>query len=329
MKISYRARQKKIPFRLKSFTLVEILIVVSIMAILMSMHFPSFRNAKDQAKFTRWLAYNKSCCADPSLVLNFNFQEGKGNILTNTADGCDVVPGFTARQYDGLLKCSTNPNTNNFEWVASGGRWGKHGKKKALQFNGVDTYILIPSKPAVDFRPTDDFTILCWVKFDKFELGDGIFSKSSWGASATSAAQYDIYCDPTSGSSGKGSFEMDVFKACKGYDATDIDLEKAGWVQLALRYRGNTYDSDNLTSWTAECFVNGARLKKYRATNNSSATFDTCDSNFIIGAIGVQVTGGWTNPIWFPFQGKMDELLMYKRALSDGEIRGHYDMGKE
>lgn len=328
MKLMHRvSRLKHIGFR--NFTLIEILLVVSILAFLMSIHLPSLKNSKDQAKFARWLAFNKHCSGDPSLVINFNFQEGKGDMLKNSAEGCDVVQNFDRRQYDGYLKSSTNATKHNFEWVASGGRWGRHAKKKALQFNGVDTYILVNGKPAVDFRPTDDFTILCWVKFDKFVLGDGIYSKSSWGSAATSAAQYDIYCDPTSGTSGKGSFEMDVFKACKGYDTKDVDLEKAGWIHLVLRYRGTTYDPDNLTSWTAECFVNGQRLKKYRATNNSTAAYDTCNSNFIIGAIGVQVSGSWTRPIWFPFQGKMDEFLMYKRGLSDGEIKGHYEMGRE
>ncbi len=311
-----------------SFTLIEILLVLFIMGILAGLLYPAFVEARIKAKYTRWFAFNKQCNRDPDCVINFNFQEGSGNILTTSTYGCDKED-YLATDFDGYIY-------GNYEWTSSGARFGKY--KKALRFNGVDTFVdvgfrnIYPDDEAIiptiftsglDFKQDDKFTLLMWAKFDKFDLGDGLFSKSRWGSSGHSEAQYDLYCDPTAGPSGNGSFEVDLFQECVGWDDTDIDLEKEGWMHLALRYSGNTADSIGEIS----VFVNGKPLGAARATNNAYANFGSARSNFMIGAIGLQT---WRDPdgIGYYFQGLIDEFIMYKRALTDGAIEGHYEMGK-
>jgi hypothetical protein len=263
-------------------------------------------------------------------VINFNFQEGSGTTLKNTALGCDVTQ-FNSKEFDGSLKSNvyTNP-LSSFQWV-SGGRWGKY--KKALQFNGVDTYVEMPGTYALNFKPTDSFTLIAWVRFDRFQLGDPLYSKSWWSFTQPvnkTEAQYDLYYDGTSYGTGKGSgeFEVDIFQECFGWDKSDIDLSTSGWVQVALRFSG----ADNLNATTyqnkTDVFVNGKKLANVRKTNNATALYDSSRSKCVLGGVPTD-PAAWGSTMRFVFQGRMDEFLMYKRALADGEIKGNYDMGKE
>ena len=337
------------------FTLVEILMMLVIFAILASILLPVLYRAKDKAKFVRWFAFNRACANDPSLIVNFNFQEGEGNTLNNICAGADVE-NFKAYEYDGhLMKNNSSSTTvNNFKWLNSGGRWSKYGYKKALQFNGADTYILIPGTEGLDFTPMDEFTVMCWVKFDKMSLGDCPFSKSLWGTEADAACQYDLYANPWAGSFGQGSFDGDVFTTCATWLNTHVDFEKAGWLHLALRYSYTGLDAAGDPKGQITTFVNGQPLGAYINTttenpNTSSATgWKACTGKamnvpLILGAAGCYRkywSPGTYDPkkpnilsnelmLNFFFKGVMDEFLLYKRALPDGEIYGHYDMGRE
>ncbi|HPN84615.1 MAG TPA: type II secretion system protein, partial [Victivallales bacterium] len=163
----------KLPFAV--FSLIEIYIAMVIFLVLASLFIPKLYRSMQWAKYNRWLAYNRALSNDPDCVLNFNFQEGKGDVIYNSALGADVE-NHQASKYNGYLR-NKNGGAHKFQWVKSGGRWGRNGYKHALQFNGADTYVLIPGTQGLDFSPDDDFTILTWVKFDKLALGDCPFSK--------------------------------------------------------------------------------------------------------------------------------------------------------
>jgi len=336
------------------FSLIEILMVLVIISILFALLMPSLHKAKVYAKYVRWLAFNRSCSNDPSCIINFNFQ-GSGktfsqpppkDVLVNSAAGADV-DGFSPQFYNGYLM-NTNGGANNFEWVRAG-RFGQF--KWALRFNGSDTYVLVPTTGAIDFTPSDSFTILCWVKFDRLRFGDTIFSKSLWGIPMDSEAQYDMYYNPFSGNSGNGSFDVDVFTTCGTWFSNQVDFETAGWVHFALRYKATGKDATGKLTGEIEAFINGKSLGPFVDTTNenpgtgTATGFNSCINYhipFILGGAGCKkkyydpnhfVPGDKSlNNQWvirWKFQGLMDELLLYKRALSDKEIEGFYEMGKE
>jgi competence protein ComGC len=335
------------------FTVIEVFVACIIAAILMSMLVPALYRSIQWAKFNRWYAYNRGLSNDPDCIVNFNFQEGTGDILNNTASGADVQNHQTDK-YQGYLS-NKNGGAHNFQWVKSGGRWGRFSYKNALQFNGADTYVLIPGTQGLDFTPTDDFTVLCWVKFDTFTLGKCPYSKSLWGTAEDAAAQYDLYANPWSGSFGQGSFDVDVFTTCATWTNSDVDFEQKGWTHLALRYRHTGTDAitgNALGQITV--FVNAQPLGPYIDTtgenpNTAAATGWQASSAsglnvpLLLGGAGCyrkywspgtydpQQPGVLSNELLvnFIFSGKMDEFVLYKRAWSDGDIRGHYEMGKE
>ena len=338
----------------RSFTLIEILIVITIIGILAAMIMPSFHKARIYAKYIRWLQFNRQCSNDRSLVVNFNFQgEGEGlnqkppgDVLLNSAVACDVE-GFNATLYNGHLM-NKNGGPHNFEWVRAG-RFKDF--KWALRFNGADTYVLIPTSTGIDFTPLTGFTVLCWVKFDKLGFGDTIFSKSLWGTTKDAAAQYDMYYNPFAGTMGNGSFDVDVFQTCGSWMNTQVDFDKAGWVHFALRYKYTHTDMNGKPHGEITCFINGQPLGDYVDTTNENPATSTATGYqpcidmkvpLILGGAGCY-TKYWARAQWDPndpdslgnnwvikfnFQGLMDEFLVYKRALSDKEIEGQYEMGK-
>ena len=89
----------------RNYTIIEILFVISLIIIIISMVMPAFRESRDKARFARWLSFNKQCSSDPSCVINFNFQEGKGSSLANSAAGNENVK-FMAKDYYGTVKGS-------------------------------------------------------------------------------------------------------------------------------------------------------------------------------------------------------------------------------
>lgn len=338
--------------RRKPFTLVEIYIAMIIFTILVAILIPTLKRSLQWAKYNRWLAYNRVLSNDPDCVINFNFQEGKGDIIYNSALGADVE-NHQANKYNGYLS-NTTGGTHQFKWVKSGGRWGKNGYKHALQFNGLNTYILIPGTQGLDFSPDNDFTVLTWVKFDKLGLGDCPFSKSLWGTAADAAAQYDMYSNPWAGSFGQGSFDVDVFTTCGTWVDTDVNFEKAGWVMLGLRYKVQGYDASGNVLGQITAFINGQPLGDFIETTEenphtgTATEWQACSSNginvpLILGGAGCyrkywspktydktkpgELSNEWM--IKFLFKGKMDEFLVFKRALPDAEIRGFYEMGSE
>ncbi|MBN1865242.1 MAG: hypothetical protein JW808_10110 [Victivallales bacterium] len=337
------------------FSLIEILMVLIVIAILATLLLPYLNEARVQAKYTRWVAYNRNLSNDPSCIVNFNFQGAGGtfsakppdDILVNSAAGAES-DGFSPQFYNGYL-LNKNGGAHNFEWVRAG-RYGKF--KWALQFNGSDTYVCVPTTTAVDFTPTDGFTLMCWVKFDRLSFGDTIFSKSLWGTANDAAAQYDMYYNPYAGSFGQGSFDVDVFETCGTWMSTHVDFDKAGWVHFALRYKWTHNDSEGKPCGEITAFINGEPLGDFLDTTNENPNTATATGYqpcidmqvpLILGGAGCY-TKYWDKKNWdssdptslannwlikFNFQGKMDEFVVFKRPLPDAEIFGHYDMGRE
>jgi len=61
---------------------------------------------------------------------------------------------------------------------------GKYGK--ALEYSGVDTWIIVPDAPDLNFGPKDSLTAICWVKILGAPSGQGnLLAKYAVGAGTT------------------------------------------------------------------------------------------------------------------------------------------------
>ncbi len=390
--------------RLRHFTFIEMMSALIAAVVILAMGVPSFIEIRQKAKFIRWQAYNAHWNRDADCVVNFNFQEGSGNILRNGAEACDwsnrFGQSYNARDYDGRLSTAFNDKTSNFTWYY-GGRWSKY--KKALRFKyglnncvqignarlanqkvGVDAvldyntgevsamactnnknmlktkdlYKVDPQRDALDFTPLDSFTVIAWIKFGD-ENGSlsalsnyqCIFARCFWGTSGVtnpessgfSTAQYDLYTDIKSGASGKkGAFDVDAFTLCPGFDESAVDFKDYKWKQVALRYSNPPRaalpgESNTSKVYRAiDVFYNGKMQAGKRMTNNSQALGSRAPGELILGGARTSynaATGGASGlasgAFSFPFEGLMDEFMVFKRPLSDGEILGEYNMGTD
>jgi hypothetical protein len=276
---------------------VELLIAIAIIGLLFGMLGPSLSKALVKTRFARWKASNSQWNSDPSCVINFNFEidDYKTEVasgvrlraLYNSAEACDAER-YDSRDYDGIL-------VNGPRWTT--GRWEY---KKALQFDGVDDFVIVPTAEALDFNPQrDEFTVCVWVYFDRLAFADCVFSKSQWGRSS----QYTMYWY-------NGSMETDLGQSCVAYDSPKAKVGE--WTCYTYVSRLDT---------GCMLYANGEPMQL--AGNGSVSPEATRLGYFVLGAAGI-----WQNRVGYHFRGKIDECLVFNRALSGSEIRGLYQMGE-
>ena len=310
------------------FTVIELLLSLTIIAVLTSILLPSLAESRAKARFIRWVQFNKQCSTDPACVINLDFQDGNGDILRNSAQGHETE-GFDATNYNGVIK-------GDYAWGQ--GRWWKG--KKAVQFDGASTHVEFQDIKHIDFDRDDDFTIVIWVKFDRLRKWDGVFGKCYMWDATSGYAQYDMYFDGTvyDDKEASGQFEVDVASVCVGFDDVGeegekiIKLDTTSWFQLTLRNK--TVNGEQKVN----VFFNGIKLKS-RGTNFVVYEKGKCAARLAIGCIRWLVRR--YNPVTGAieptkdgrlgnfFKGKVDEFLVYTRALTDNEIKAHHTMGAE
>jgi hypothetical protein len=307
------------------FTVIEFLFSVAIIAALASLLMPNLAESRDRARFARWLQFNKQCSTDPSCVVNFNFQEGQGDILKNSAQGYEAE-GFNADDYKGFIR-------GDYEWGQ--GRWTKY--KKALQLDGTSTFIEFLASKHLNFTSEQGFTFIISLKFDRLDKFDGIFGKCYMRNTVNGTPQYVMYYDNTKSGELNSTklFHMDIGDISASFANTDESgvaikpFNDMDWVHFALRNKvvGDTHELD--------LFINGVKLKG-TYSNLSTGNQVIEEANLAIGCIRWLVLDNRDKNDPAPYgkpdnflKGKIDELLIYNRPLKDSEIQAHYLMAGE
>jgi Concanavalin A-like lectin/glucanases superfamily/Prokaryotic N-terminal methylation motif len=304
----------------RHFTIIEMLFAIAIIAILTAMLMPSFNESRARARFVRWLHFNKQCNTDPTCVINLNFQEGEGGTLKNAAKGHEAE-NFDAHDYNGIVK-------GDYEWTS--GRWRKG--KKAIQFDGASTYIEFANTKNVNFDGSSNFTVIIWMKFDRLDKWDGIFGKCYMRNPVNGYPQYAVYYDGTKGNNKtpSGEFAADIGEHCVDFENFSesgnkiVKLNTSEWFQLTMRNKV-VNDEQQL-----DLFYNGIKLKSEHIITKGFKKHKD-EARLAIGCIRwlliknkVPESNG--KPSNF-FKGKIDEFLIYNRALTNNEITAHYVMG--
>lgn len=169
----------------------------------------------------------------------------------------------------------------------------------AVAFNG-DNYLTIPVTDANQLVQGDAFTVSIWFKMQNTEIGDyeGIFQKGEATNEGFQLGVYDLNT-PLFGDSTYGYGLWDTY----WNQELDVEWENTDWHHLAV-----TVDANN----TVRLYRDGTLRNM---DENSSINIDTTPlENYFIG---------------LGFQGHLDDLRVYKRALSDNDIGDLYNSGTE
>jgi len=224
---------------------------------------------------------------------NASCDKDPGSCITKDLVGywsLDEGTGTTAT--DGSGNSNTGTLTNNPTWT--------QGKKNgALRFDGVNDYVDCGNNATLN--PTSATTIEAWVKPNSVTAGSYKAILSNWGASVPNGylfyGQYSL----------NGTwfhFEMKIGDVGKQFNVASVFTANT-WVHLVLVYDGSYLRT----------YKNGVAIGTPTA---ATGTINAFTSNLKIGAYSQSPISGY-------FNGSVDEVKIYSRALSAEEIRYQYN----
>ena len=196
-------------------------------------------------------------------------------------------------QGSGATAYDSSGNNNHGTIYGTSWFWTNGKVNGALYFDGSDDYVDCGNRETLD--PTQEATIEAWVNFDILPSDVGhimeIASRSGGGT------DLDLQAEPDNRIKffiGPGSPNVVVSN-------TVVEIDK--WYHVAATYQAGS---------NMKIYVNGALEK----TTTISITRNSNSNNFSIGQSLI-----WSGRF---FEGKIDEVKIYNRALSEEEIEAEY-----
>jgi len=191
-----------------------------------------------------------------------------------------------------------NSGNNNHGTLTNGPKWTQGKSGSALQFDGKDDYVSVASNTNLNMGANQDFTIETWIKYSNNPSYHIVAGK---------------YCDIIT-----AGYWLDVQGNNIRLRVSDAGGNYVDTITTA-QYNDNKWhhvmaiaDRDGL----AYIYIDGNQVK---SNDISSENGDTGTGAFSIGRP--------YDRNYAYFNGQIDELRIYNRALSEAEVRYHYNHG--
>lgn len=174
----------------------------------------------------------------------------------------------------------------------------------AYRFDGVDDYISVPN--AATLNPVDQMTIAFWMRIDGFtNVWSPIVHKGGPATDCDMNREYSVWLNSSSYMLGASAGDSDCQNVL---NSNTISAQE--WHQIV-------YVIDRHTNHNMQVFVDGALDQTVADPYRS---FNTNNNELRIA---------WTEEAGYsPYQGALDELRLYNRALSAAEIQDLYNLSK-
>lgn len=209
----------------------------------------------------------------------------------------------------GNIATDSSGNDNHGTLMPASPDWTSDGKiNGALDFDGIDDYVEIPDDPTLDI--TDEITIMAWLYSESWDedsypspddtTENGIITKAGdedWGV-------WNLHYKTTD-----EGFRFEV-----SLDGTGVSVfEETPSTSLNTWYHiAGVYDGSEII-----LYINGV-------PSDSAPATGLIDTNNEPLRFGKQF---WWDDHYSMWDGKIDEVKIYSRALSDAEIQAEFDAG--
>lgn len=207
----------------QSFTLIEILLVITVIGIISGLAFVGMAAAADQARIAK------------ARVFSHSIEENL------SANGIGEYNGRVEKVYsDIFLRDDSSSRTDGYLWngsaTSSDTPFGPRSDQVSISFDGNDDYVRIPqyNSPVGSLKPTDQLTVSAFFKMSDYTLG-------GWWSTIVSARDF------TSGEAGyafgvKNTGQLYGRIAINGYGPGNLEVTGSSvisnnkWYHAALTY---------------------------------------------------------------------------------------------
>ncbi len=267
----------------------ELLVVLLSVLLIVTIMLPAIHRSREQAKVDRWEGYMRSQRVREQMVLQWMMVDSIGTeIVRNYAQG-NQIEDYRREAHFGTLH-------GGVAWAA--GRWYS---KKALEFDGLSGRVI---SDRLDMVAADsgEYTLITWIK----------------AASAGAQTLVASTCTDTVGH-GTVNLSLDahnrlVTRTEDGLQVSPLSVGTDVWTMVAM-----VQTRDGITLWRmADDDILSRRVGDGQMHTNAPAE---ASSAFLVGSSRRKIPEN-------PFKGRLDELVVYRRALSADDLQEAYRIGR-
>jgi len=281
-------RQKVFTQHSAAFSLMELLVVVTIIVILSAMLLPTLQKARGMAKYARWFGARQDVTTHPNCIAYYDF-EGTGSTLK-----CQETLGVkNAVRLNGTIYGATR--------VKGGGRWPGKG---ALEFDGMDDFVDCGNDRSLNISG-NAVTLSVWIKPDDITIASQCIATKGRLFGDHQNYGLSIYKDDEEHPGWAG-----IYWEINNGSRNNLVVDKSYLIEGAWNYLVGTYDCSQ-----QKIYINGVE----KGSSDVTGDLTTNSDSFRVGIAGN------TN---YPLNGTIDEVAIYNRALTPEEINQHYRGGR-